>query len=180
MSFDLGSLLQQYANASGAPTSGADDHYQQVAQHAPADLLTQGLSAMFRSDQTPAFGQTTGQLFGQANPQQQAGLLNQILGSLGPAALSSVLGGAGGGALGGLLARIGGPGGAAPTVTADQASSLSPEQVQDIAERAEQHNPGLIDRMSSFYAEHPGLVKTLGSAALAVAMAKMSEAQRNG
>jgi hypothetical protein len=46
-----------------------------------------------------------------------------------------------------------------------QASQLTPEQVQEIATRAEHH--GVLDKVGGF-AEHPQLVKTLGSAALAV------------
>lgn len=181
MGFDLGSLLQQYLNTGTAPAQDAQDHYQQVAQNAPPDLLSQGLSAMFHSDQTPAFGQMAGQLFGQANPDQQAGMLNQILGHVDPSVLSSILGGAGGGALGGILGQLGHTGsGAPPAISADQAATLTPEQVQDIATRAEQHSPGIVEKMSGFYAEHPGLVKTLGGAALAIALAKMSEAQRGG
>lgn len=176
MGFDLGSLLQQYVGGS-APAQGAEDHFHQAAQNAPTDLLTEGLSAMFRSDQTPAFGQMAGQLFGQANSSQQAGMLNQMISSMGPAVLSSLLTGAGGAGLGALLGKLTGGGASPAAITPAQASQLTPEQVQVIASHAEQHNPGIIDSLSSFYAEHPGLVKTLGSAALTIALAKM--AQRN-
>lgn len=63
----------------------------------------------------------------------------------------------------------------APQLTPAQATQLSPDQVTQIASHAEQHSPGIIDKMSAFYAEHPGLVKTLGSAALTIALAKMAE-----
>ena len=129
---------------------------------------------MFRSDQTPAFGQMAGQLFGQANPGQQAGMLNQILSSLGPSVLASLSGGALGGVLGHLT-----QGGTVPSaITPEQASKLTPEQVQEIASHAEKHDPGIIDKLSGFYAQHPGLIKTLGSAALTVALAKMAEHQK--
>jgi hypothetical protein len=177
MGFDLGSLLRQYAEGS-APAQGVEDHFNQAAQGAPAGLLTEGLAAMFRSDQTPAFGQMAGQLFGQANPTQQAGMLNQMITSMGPAVLSSLLAGAGGAGLGGLLGKLAGGGNAPVAITPEQASQLTPEQVQVIASHAEQHSPGIIDRMSSFYAEHPGLVKTLGSAALTIALAKMADRNR--
>jgi hypothetical protein len=173
MGFDLGSLLSQFAG--GGNAANAPDQFHQAAQNASPDLVSQGLSAMFRSDKTPAFGQMSGQLFGQANPTQQAGMLNQMLGSMGPGVLASLLGGAGGGALGGVLGQLTGGGAAPATLTPEQASKLSPAQVQDIAHHAEQHSPGIIDKMSSFYAEHPGLVKTLGGAALAIALAKMAE-----
>jgi hypothetical protein len=167
--FDLGSLLSQ-SSGSGNGAS-VPDHLQQVAQSAPPDLLSQGLSAMFHSDQTPPFPKLAGQLLGQANPSQQAGMLNQLLGSMGPATLAS---GAGGTALGGLLSQVTQRGGTPATVTPEQASQLTPQQVQQIASHAEQHSPGIIDKMSGFHAEHPGLIKTLGGAALSIALAKMA------
>ena len=38
---------------------------------------------MFHSDQTPSFGQSASQLFGQANSNQQAGMLNQLIAGMG-------------------------------------------------------------------------------------------------
>jgi len=176
MGFDLGSLLSQFVG--GGNAAAAPEHFQQVAQNASPDLLSQGLAAMFHSEQTPPFGQMAGQLFGQANPNQQAGMLNQLLSSMGPAALAALAGGAGGGALSGILPGLGGSGAAPAAVTPEQASQLTPEQVQQIASHAEQHSPGIIEQMSGFYAQHPGLVKTLGSAALSIALAKMAESHK--
>ena len=173
MGFDLGGLLSQFTG--GGTAVNATDHFDKVAQSASPDLLSQGLSAMFHSDQTPPFGQMAGQLFGQANPGQQAGMLNQILGGMGPGVLASLVNGAQGGGLGAILGQLT-QGGATPSaITPDQASKLTPEQVQVIASHAEQHNPGIVDEMSSFYAQHAGLVKTLGGAALTIALAKMAE-----
>jgi len=178
MAFDLGSLLQQYIGGAAAPADQVENHFDQAAQNASGGLLSAGLAAAFRSDQTPAFGQMAGQLFGQSNPNQQAGMLNTILAGMGPAVLGALLnkGGASGG-LGGLLGQLTG-GGATPQLTPAQASTLKREQVQVIASHAEQSNPGIIDELSGFYAEHPTLVKTLGSAALSIALAKMAEHQR--
>jgi hypothetical protein len=39
-------------------------------------------------------------------------------------------------------------------------------------------NPGIIDQLSQFYAEHPTLVRTVGSAALSIALAQMAEHTR--
>lgn len=173
MGFDLGSLLSEFTSA-GASVNPAD-HFDKVAQSASPDLLSQGLSAMFRSDQTAPFGQLAGQLFGQANPNQQAGMLNQILAGMGPGVLASLLNSAQGSGLGAILGQVAQGGGAPAAVTPDQASKLTPEQVQIIASHAEQHNPGIVDEVSSFYAQHAGLIKTLGSAALTIALAKMAE-----
>jgi hypothetical protein len=106
-------------------------------------------------------------LFGNSDPQQRAGVLNQLLGALGP----GLLGAGAAGGLGDLMRRLGG----GSTVTPDQAAGVTPEQVQDVAHRAEQQQPGIVDKISDFYAQHPDLVKTLGSAALAIALAKMAQ-----
>ena len=75
-------MLSQLSNASQVQ----DHHYDQVAQQAGPDMLGSGLAEAFRSDQTPPMGDMVSQLFGQSSGQQQAGMLNQILASLGPAA----------------------------------------------------------------------------------------------
>jgi hypothetical protein len=79
---------------------------------------------------------------------------------------------AGGGALASLL------GGSAKTITPDQAQNVSPELVQQLASHAEKANPSIVDKASAFYAQHPMLVKTLGSAALSIALAKVAQRQR--
>lgn len=177
MSFDLGSLLSQLAG--GESPSDVTDQFHQIAQSAPPDLISQGLTAMFHSDQTPPFGQMAGQLFGQANPNQQAGMVNQLLSSMGPSVLASLAGGAGGGALAGLLAQFSRSGNASGALTPDQVSSLTQEQVQQIATHAEQHNSRVVEQMSGFYAEHAGLIKTLGGAALSIALAKMAQSHQD-
>lgn len=179
MSFDLGNLLQQYLGGNAAAPQDATDHFEKTAQSIGPDLISQGLAAMFNSDKTPAFGQTVAQLFGQGDSTQQAGMLNQLLGSMGPQALSALLGGAGGAGLAGILGQLTQGRAAAPAVTAEQVSQLTPDQVQQLASHAEQHNPGIVEKMSGFYAEHPALVKSLGSAALAIVMTKMAQSRQS-
>jgi hypothetical protein len=174
MSFDLGSLLSQFTGGSQANTADASSQFQQVAQAASPGLLGAGLAAMFSSDRTPAFGQMAGQLFGQASPGQQAGMLNEMLSHMGPAAMSALPAGVAG-SLGGLLSQVAG---GTTTLTPAQATQITPDQVAQMASHAEQHSPGIIEKMSGFYAQHPGLVKTLGGAALSIALAKMSETHR--
>jgi hypothetical protein len=91
-------------------------------------------------------------------------------------------GGAGGGmggglgGIGGMLGNLlGGATGGQPQITPEQASQLSPEQVQEIAQKAEQENPGVVERMGDFYAQHPNVVKGLGAAALAIALGHMAQ-----
>ena len=173
MAFDLNSLLQQYlGGAAGQPAPNAADHYQQVAQSAPSSVVAGGLADAFRSDQTPPFADMVAKMFGQASPDQKAGMLNQLISALPPGALASILGS---GALGGILSSAGG---GTPQLAPQDASKLTPDQVQQIAAHAEQRNPSIIDKMGSFYAEHPGLVKTLGGAALTIALAKIANSMK--
>ena len=172
MALDLGNLLQKYLNVPGnQPVPDAERHFDQVAQHASPDVLGEGIADALRSDQTPPLGQMVRDVFSRADPHQQAGMLNQILGSLNPGALGGL-----GGVLGGLAQQIGG---GHVQVSPQQAQQIPPDQVQDLANRAEQHNPGIFDRLSEFYAQHPDLVKTLGSAALTIALAKMANRMRS-
>ena len=158
-------MLSQLSNASQVQ----DHHYDQVAQQAGPDMLGSGLAEAFRSDQTPPMGDMVSQLFGQSNGQQQAGMLNQILASLGPAATAALAGGA--------LSRVMAPGGQA--ISAEQASRLSPSEVRDVGTQAQQQSPGLADQLGRFYADHSGLIKVLGGAALLVAMTKMKDHATN-
>jgi hypothetical protein len=153
-------LNQALGSQQGAP------QFNQVAQNAPNDVLSKGLSAAFASDQTPDIGSMVSQLFGQSNGMQQAGMLNQLLGTLGP----GVMAGLAGGALGSIMK----PG--QTQITPNQASQLSPQQVQDVVNHANDVHPGgVADQLGQFYAQHRGLINTLGGVAATVAMMKMKD-----
>jgi len=122
-------------------------NFDQVAQAAPHNVIAEALAAVFRSDQTPAFGSLVGNLFSQSSGEQKAGMLNQLLASVGPAALAQL---AGGGTLAGLL------GSAGKEITPDQAQKVSPEMVQQLAAHAEKTDPSIVDKASAFYAQHSG------------------------
>jgi hypothetical protein len=163
-------LLKQYSGGGGTQdTANAADHFDQVAQAAPHSVIAEGLAAVFRSDQTPAFGNLVSSLFSQSSGEQKAGMLNQLMASAGPGVLTQL---PGGGALAALL------GGGAKEITPDQAQKVSPEMVQEIAAHAEKVDPSIVDKASAFYAQHTTLVKTLGGAALSIALAKVAERQK--
>jgi hypothetical protein len=123
------------------------------------------LSHAFHSDQTPAFGQMVSSMFSQSNSEQKAGMLNHLLSSVGPGALAQIPGGS---MLSGMLS------GGSNQVTPQQAQNISPEAVQRLASRAEQTDPSIIEKTSSFYAQHPTLIKTLGAGVMSIAMAKLA------
>ena len=162
-------ILQRYntASASRIPETATGD-FDRVSGEAPPDLLGQGVGDAFRSDDTPPFEDMVSRMFGQSDPQQRAGVLNQLLRSMGPAVISAL----GSGILGRLQNQQ--SKGGTPQVTPEQASELTPEQVREIAAHAKQNDPGVLDRVGGYYAQHPQIVKTLGSAALAIALAGLS------
>lgn len=171
---ELSGVLKQYAGGSAQVPSNVNEHFDQVAQAAPQSSLAEGIAAAFRSNQTPAFGQMLGGLFSQSNGDQKAGMLNQLISSVGPGVLAQMAGGAaGGGALAGLLGSLGG----GQTISPQQAQQVSPEAVQQLAAHAEKNDPSIIDKAGAFYAQHPGLVKTLGGAAMTIALAKVAQRQ---
>ena len=174
---DLGGLLSKYLNVPGDAHPDAEDHFDQVAQHAPAQTVSQGLSDALRSDQTPSLGDMVSQAFSRADPQQRAGMLNEILSSLGPGVLSSLGGAVGGGALGGILGQL--TRGGTPQITPQQASQVPPSAVQDLANHAETHDASIFDKLGQFYARNPDLVKALGVSVLGVALSKIAGRMRS-
>lgn len=172
---DIGRVLGQYIGANpGQQSPRVEQDFDDVASNSPHEHLREGVSEAFRSDQTPPFGNMIAQMFSQGDAEQRTGMINHLLGALGPGAIASVLGSsAAGGVLGSLLSRAGGQ--QQVQLTPEEAQQLSPDQVQALASRAEQENPGIIDYMSNFYAHNPTLVKALGGAALAIALGKMAQ-----
>ena len=152
-------------------------HFDEVARQVPSSALAGGLADAFRSGKTPDFGQIAASLFGGSNGQQQAGLLGQLIKSVGPALLSSVAGGA----LGRMFQGSASAGGGvrdATQISASDLSQLTPEQVRELATEAQRQDPGVLDRVGAFYAEHPEVVKVLGGAALAIALGQVATRMR--
>ena len=162
---EIGTLLQQYkgASASSPPASAAED-FTKVADHAPSPALSDGLSAAFRSQSTPSFGEMIAQLFSQSDAAQRSGILSHLIAAAGPAASSM-----------GLPTGLDPLGATGAAVTPQQAQQLSSEAVQRLAEEAQKRDPSIVEKASEFYAQHPALVKTLGVGALAVIMSHISQ-----
>ena len=152
-------ILSQYANR---PTSTETD-FDEVAPQLSPEVLGDGIAHAFRSDKTPAFGDMVSQMFGGSNPSLRAGLLNQLIGSVGPALL---------GKLGAMFANRGA--GAPATFSESDAERVTPAQVREMAQEAEKADPGVMDQIGNFYAKHPEVVKVLGGAALAIALARIA------
>jgi hypothetical protein len=161
----LGDVLQRYSGQGGGTAAAPQDphrDFQEVAQAAPQDVVANGISQAFRSDQTPSFPEMLTNLFNHSDANQRAGLLNRLLHSAGPGAISSLPN------LGGLSSLLGGG-----TVTPEQANQVSPEQVQTLAAHAERQNPSVVDEISGFFAQHPDVMKAVGGLALTIALQHM-------
>ena len=158
---DMKGMLTQYA-AGAAPSGDVGAHFQQAAQSLDSGTLAQGIAAAMRSDQTPPFAQLVSQLFASGSGDQRTAMLSTLLSSIGPdqrAQLAALVPGLAPGA----------------SVASDQAAGLSPAAVQALAQHVEQHDAGIVEKMSTLYAAHPTLVKTLGTAAMMIAMRKIAE-----
>jgi len=161
---EVGTLLDRYGQNS-APGIGTEveSHFGEVAKAAPPEELSSGITEAFRSDSTPPFANMVSQLFGVSNSNQKSGLVNTLLSALGPSAS-------------GILEKLGLSG--INQGNTSQAVSLDPAKVQELAVQAEKKDPSVLERAGEFYAQHPGLVKNLGSAALAIVLARMAKNNR--
>ena len=103
--------------------------------------------------------------------------------------LGSLLGGGGGGMAGMLGGLLGGGGGASmlegllsgkQQVTPEIAAQIPDSMVEKLAHQAAEQDPGIMGQLSQIYASHPTLIKTLGGAALTIAMSRMADRSRQG
>ncbi len=108
-----------------------------------------------------------GQLVSNSNGAQRASLLNTLLSSGAATGLLSQLSQATG------VTLPAGPGATAP-VTPQVAEKVTPEMAQQAAAQVAQQDPSIVDRISQIYAEHPMLVKTLGAAAMSIALSHLA------
>jgi hypothetical protein len=162
----LGGVLDTYHSAEPqqAPAT-VDRDFDRLSQVAPREAVADGLAAAFRSDATPPFPQMLGQMFGRSAGPQRASILNTLMATVGPAVLQQI------------LSRRGRPqpAPAGAPVTPEAADQVSPEEVEELAKHAEQRDPSILERISKTYAEQPQIIKTLGAAALTVALARIAQ-----
>jgi hypothetical protein len=161
-------LLKQYTG--GNPSAAnVEQHFDQVAQAAPTPSLASGLAAALQSGQAGSFSQVASQLFSKANGQQQATMLSGLLSAVGPSVMAKFTGNNPNSPLAALLNS------GQTSVTPEQAANIPSGDVAALAEHAHNADPSIIERMSQIYAEHPTLIKTLGTAAMAIAVKKIAE-----
>ena len=151
---EIEDIFQRHSGQGGSrATAAADPHqdFQQVASAASPNVIASGISQACRPGKTPPFSEMLSNLFSQSDPSQRAGVLMSALPGLGGP--SSLLSGGSG--------------------TPEQASQVSPAQVQQMAAHAEKQNPSIVDEVRSIYARHPQVMKASGGLALSITLRHM-------
>jgi hypothetical protein len=165
---EIGSLVQQYASGQTPATGDVNEHFDQMAQAAPRSSMAAGLAAALGNGGSASFAQMASQLFSGSGSTQQAGMLNSLLATAGPEVLQQFLGANAGSGLANPLS------GGQTQVTPEQAASVPLEEVQALAQHVHNSDPSVVDRVSEIYAEHPTLIKSLGAAAMGIAMREIA------
>ena len=159
-------ILGRYADARRAPPPVEIEHdFEEVSSEAGPDALQDGIAEAFRSDSTPPFEEMVAELFDASDSRVRAGLLDNLLAGLRPTALGNV-----GGGLNDIWRRYA----AGARVAPDRAANVDPREVMEVARQARKQNPGVLERVSRFYARHPELVRRLGNVAMGIALSKMA------
>jgi hypothetical protein len=161
----ISGLLNQYATGQGAASrEEAHQHYDQIAQHVPPDVLRGEIGPALGGLDAGQVEDRVGRSASQMSPQQRGDMLSGLLGGL-----------AGGGGLRDLLGRIGvDPG------VASNPQAASPQDVAKVAAYAKDNRPDLFHKAMGFYAEHPILVKAMGTLAVAAIAKRLAGGRRPG
>lgn len=168
---DVSAVLRQYAAETGVHSvQKVEQDFVAIAQQVPAQEVTGGLVQAIHSEQTPPFDELMRQSFERADAGQRAAMLKRLLEGASPRVLSPLTDNT-------VLRYIARDEYHVVSVHADDAIGglLSPGVFQQIAGEAAAHDPTVVDRMSEFYAVDPDAGRTLGGAALSVALGKMAE-----
>jgi hypothetical protein len=163
----IGGLLEQYSNGAGATNrQEAREHYDQISSAVPTDLLSGLIGPALAS---LGSGQVSERIFNSAtemNDDQRGGFMGTLLqglgGSLGAAALPA------------LLSQLG-----VNQQVMQDPRLASPQDISALATYAQENDPSIFERAMQFYAEHPMLVKVLGTMAVAAIARSLANQRGN-
>lgn len=166
MGFDLGNLLQQHAgHVTANDPDGVAQAFRHIAATQPQSSIAEGISTALRAGETPAFAQIVSQLYLHSDATLRTTLLNLLLDNVSPAMLEALSG-----SIGQLLTDNG-----HPQLNSEQVADITPPQVAEIASVAEQHNPGIVDRVATLFSRHADIFNALDSSILKSALGKMAQ-----
>ena len=127
-------------------------HYDQIAQSVPPQTLSSAIGSALGGMETNEVQQRVGNSAAQMSPQQRGGMVQSLLGGLGSSGMN----------IGSLLSQLG-----INQNVAANPQSATPDEVAKLASQAHATNPGILQEAMSVYAEHPTLVKALGTVVMA-------------
>jgi len=160
-------LLRRYGLGDGpANREEAREHYDQIAQAVPQDILASVIGPAVGSLPEDQVETRVRNSATEMTASQRGSFVKTLLS--GPGASQA------GGGLGSLLEQIG----VSPQV-AQNPQQASPEEVGKVAAYAQQERPDVFHQAMGFYAKHPTLVKVLGTLAI-TAIAKNLFQKRPG
>jgi hypothetical protein len=169
-------VLARYQSRPNPPPPNVLDDFDRVSNELTADDLAPGLEDAFNDDDTPPFEEMVGQLYERSDDDMRAGLMNEIVNSLGggQALATGAAGGLFGGVLGDLIRRRQGR----EAITARDMHNVPAREIERAAAAAKGQNPNIVQTISRFYARHPRLVQGLGQAAISILMSGMARRRR--
>jgi hypothetical protein len=149
----IGDLLNRYASGSGAASrEEAREHYDRIASSVPQDVLASVIGPAVGSLPQDQVETRVRNSATEMTPAQRGSFLETLLSGLGSS----------GEGVRSVLQQIG----VSPKVV-DDPRQASPEEVGKVAAYAKEEQPDLFHRAMGFYAQHPTLVKVLGTLAIA-------------
>ncbi|MDQ2870083.1 MAG: hypothetical protein M3S32_05030 [Acidobacteriota bacterium] len=158
----IGNILSQYTGNSTPDRDQARAHYDEIANAYPQEELASVIGPAVGQLDTPHLERKIEQSAEQMTPSQRGSFLGTLLGGLGSGAN-----------LTGILGSLG----ASPSVAADPATA-TPQDVARVATYAKENQPDLFHKAMGFYAQHPTLVKVLGTMAIASIARNLSASGR--
>lgn len=161
----IAGVLDRYRTGTAAASpEEAHRHYDQIAENVPKDVLASTIGPALGSLATPEVEEKVARSAASMSPEQRAGFLSDLLSGLGAGA-----------GLQALLNQIG----VSPSV-AQNPQNATPQDVAKVAGYTKDNNPDLFHEAMGFYAEHPTLVKVMGTMAIAAIAQHLSGGRRPG
>ncbi|HEY0846258.1 MAG TPA: hypothetical protein VGE12_12890 [Noviherbaspirillum sp.] len=168
---DVSAVLQQYSAETGVHSvQKVEQDFVAIAQHVPAGDLTGGLAQAIHSEQTPPFDELMRDSYMRGGATQRAAMLKRLLDGASAEVLRPLVND-------NVFPHVDVARQSLAAVHVDEsiAGQLAPETFQQVARLAVEEDPAVIDRMIEFYAIDPDAGRTLGGAALSVAMGKVAD-----
>lgn len=160
----IGGLLNQYLSGSAPQDEQVVcDHYDQICRVVPRDTLGSIIGPALGTLESQQLQNNIYQSARQMNPHERGDLLQTLLRGF----LSSGIN------IPTLLGQL-----HINQDVANHPEQASPDDVARLAAHAKQTNPSIFDRAMRFYAEHPTLVKALGTAAIAAIARNLANSNR--